>query len=132
MNVHQLPARQERLGALRDRFFALLTQNPRTQAERQRRGYDLEQLLADLFEAYDLPYRRPYRMPHEQVDGSFHFRGFTYTVETKWESMPPPFGDLVKFQGQRRRQARQHPGLFVAMAGYVPCGHCCGSLLEAI
>jgi hypothetical protein len=110
--------RQERLGALRDRFFVLLRQQLRTPAERQRRGYDLEQLLADLFEAYDLTYRRPYRAPHEQVDGSFHFRGFTYTVEAKWEALPPTFGDLVKFKANVDGKLESTRGLFISMAGY--------------
>jgi acetyl esterase/lipase len=110
--------RQERLGALRTQFFDLLIAQPRTQAERQRRGYDLEQLLADLFEAYDLSYRRPYRAPHEQVDGSFHFRGFTYTVEAKWEALPPTFGDLVKFKANVDGKLDSTRGLFVSMASF--------------
>lgn len=110
--------RQARLGALRDQFFGLLQERPRTKAERQRRGYALEALLADLFEVYDLQYRRPYRAPHEQVDGSFHFRGFTYTVEVKWEALPPTFGDLVKFKANVDGKLESTRGLFVSMAGY--------------
>jgi hypothetical protein len=110
--------RQERLGVLRDRFFALLRDQPRTQAERQRRGYDLEELVADLFETYDLPYRRAYRAPHEQVDGSFHYRGFTYTVEAKWEALPPSFGEMVKFKANVDGKLESTRGLFVSMAGY--------------
>ena len=84
--------RQERLGELRHRFFEHLKERPRTAAEIQQRGYALEGLIGDLFELHDLQYRRPYRLAHEQVDGSFHFRGFTYLVEAKWESQPQTSG----------------------------------------
>jgi hypothetical protein len=86
--------RRKRLGKLCTRFFDLLRQEPRTNGERQQRGYALEVILADLFEAYDMDYRRPYRARHEQVDGSFHFRGFTYIVKAKWQTQRPPLTTL--------------------------------------
>jgi hypothetical protein len=110
--------RQERLGSLRSHFFDLLRQKPRTISERQQRGYALEVLLGDLFEVYDFEYRRPYRSSHEQVDGSFHFRGFTYLVEAKWQSHPPTFDDLAKFKFNVDGKMDSTRGLFVAMAGF--------------
>lgn len=110
--------RQERLGTLRSDFFDLLQQKPRTPSERQRRGYRLEDILADLFEAYDLQYRRPYRASHEQVDGSFNFRGFTYIVEAKWRTHPPTFDELAKFKLNVDGKLDSTRGLFVAMAGF--------------
>lgn len=67
--------RQQRLGAVRDHYYKLSRNRPRTRAELQQRGYGLEALLADLFETSDIQYRRPYRATHEQIDGSFRFRG---------------------------------------------------------
>jgi hypothetical protein len=110
--------RQERLGNLRQRFYDHLKERPRTAAEIQQRGYALEGLIADLFELHDFQYRRPYRLAHEQIDGSFHFRGFTYLVEAKWESQPPSFGDLAKLKANLDGKAESTRGLFVAMAGY--------------
>jgi hypothetical protein len=110
--------RREKLGAARDTFFELLRAKPRAISDRQARGYALESLLADLFEVYDLTYRRPYRAPHEQVDGSFHFRGFTYIVEVKWESSPPDFGQLAKFKANVDGKLESTRGMFVSMTGY--------------
>jgi hypothetical protein len=110
--------RRERLSDLEKHFFDLLRMQPRTQSERQQRGYSLETILIDLFTVYDLEYRRPYRVPHEQVDGSFHFRGFTYIVEAKWESHPPTFDDLAKFKFNVDGKLDSTRGLFVAMAGF--------------
>ncbi len=110
--------RRERLSGLEMRFNELLRQDPRSQAERQRRGYALEDLLGDLFEAYDIGYRRPYRITHEQLDGAFHFRGFTYIVEAKWESHAPTFDDLAKFKFKVDGKLDSTRGVFVAMAGF--------------
>ncbi|MGQ0719900.1 MAG: hypothetical protein ACT4NP_21775 [Pseudonocardiales bacterium] len=110
--------RQRRLGAVRDRFYELSRERPRTSAELQQRGYALEALLADLFEACDMQYRRPYQAAHEQLDGSFHFRGFTYIVEAKWEKLPPTFDDMAKFKFKVDGKLESVRGLFVAMASF--------------
>jgi hypothetical protein len=114
-------ATQARRDVLRDvhrRFVGLVTREPTTAAERQRRGYDFEKLLVDLFAAVELAYKPPYRGEHEQIDGSFHFRGFTYLVEAKWRSTQPDFGDLVKFKANVDGKLDSTRGMFISMAGY--------------
>ena len=110
--------RRQRLAQVKDAFFGLLTLNPTTQAERQKRGYDLERVLVDLFAVHDLAYKPPYRSSHEQVDGSFHFRGFTYLVEAKWQTTQPDFGDMAKFKANVDGKLESTRGMFVSMAGY--------------
>jgi hypothetical protein len=110
--------RRQRLGTLRDTFFELLKDRPRKTSELQARGYALEGVLADLFECYDIAYRRPYRLAHEQVDGSFHHRGFTYIVEAKWEKYAPDFGDLAKFKAVVDGKLDSTRGIFLSMAGF--------------
>ncbi|AEA29011.1 hypothetical protein Psed_6947 (plasmid) [Pseudonocardia dioxanivorans CB1190] len=110
--------RQEQLGEIRQRFYEHLKERPRSTAEIQQRGYALEGLIADLFELHDFQYRRAYRLAHEQIDGSFHFRGFTYLVEAKWEANPPTFSDIAKLKANLDGKAESTRGLFVAMAGY--------------
>ena len=112
------PVRSSGLAAVRSEFLALHKLESPTTAERQGRGYALERLMVDLFEAYDLEYRKSYRLAHEQVDGSFNFRGFTYIVEIKWESTPPGFGDLAKFKANVDGKLDSTRGLFIAMAGF--------------
>lgn len=110
--------RRERLGALRTRFLALVRLNPTTDAERQRRGYDFERLLADLFQLYDLEYRPSYKISGEQIDGAFHFRGFTYLTEARWRSAAPDFGDLVDFKAKVDGKMESTRGAFISMAGF--------------
>jgi hypothetical protein len=115
---HAQTVRRERLGHLQSRFYDLLRLQPRTVSERQQRGYALEVLLADLFDAYDIEYRRPYRTTHEQVDGSFHFRGFTYIVEAKWQTQSPSFDQLAKFKFNVDGKLDSTRGMLFAMAGF--------------
>src|SRR5208337_2290137 len=46
-------------------------------AERQRRGYDLEKLLASLFDLHGVPMKKPFKRNKgaEQIDGAFELDG---------------------------------------------------------
>jgi hypothetical protein len=116
--VAAVQQRRERIGELRGTFIGLLQSQPATNAERQERGYKLERLLADLFHAYDLEYRPSYKATGEQIDGSFHFRGFTYIVEVKWRGDPPTAGDLLTFKAKVDGKMESTRGVFISMAGY--------------
>lgn len=107
-------ARQESLAALADRLrgFAQSTDSP------QRRGYALERLLVDLFAAFELLYRPSYRLAHEQIDGAFEHRSFTYLVEARWRAAPPGAGDLADFKMKVDGKLESTRGVFVSMAGY--------------
>lgn len=116
--VTAMQQRRERIGELRGTFIGLLQLQPATNADRQERGYKLERLLADLFRAYDMEYRPSYKVAGEQIDGSFHFRGFTYIVEVKWRGDPPTAGDLLTFKAKVDGKMESTRGIFISMAGY--------------
>ncbi|MCL6302046.1 hypothetical protein [Streptomyces kronopolitis] len=116
--LQSLQERQATLGELRIDFLKLVQQDASQSA--QRRGYDLEKQFARLFRAYDLDYRPSYRIAHEQIDGSFHFRGFTYLVEARWRTAQPDLGDLLDFKGKVDGKLDSTRGAFVSMAGYDP------------
>jgi hypothetical protein len=110
--------RRERIGELRTAFIELHKLAPATDAERQSRGYKLERLLADLFHVHDMDYRPSYKVNGEQIDGSFHFRGFTYIVEARWRSIPPTAGDLLSFKAKVDGKIDSTRGAFISMPGY--------------
>jgi hypothetical protein len=110
--------RRATLGSLRDRYVKLTRLDPCSGAERQRRGYDFERLLADLFRVHDLEYRPSYRVKGEQIDGAFHFRGFTYLAETRWRADVPDLGHLVEFKAKVDGKFDSTRGIFVSMAGF--------------
>ena len=116
--VAAMQLRRERIGQLRETFIGLLQLTPGTNADRQDRGYKLEGLLADLFCAYEVEYRPSYKVAGEQIDGSFHFRGFTYIMEVKWRGDPPTAGDLLTFKAKVDAKMESTRGAFISMAGY--------------
>jgi hypothetical protein len=84
----------------------------------QKRGYALEKLLVRLFEAYDIVYRPPYRMPREQIDGAFEFKSFHYLFEVRWRNVMPDFGDLADFKGKVDGKLESTRGVLLSMAGF--------------
>ncbi len=106
--------RQEALAALAVRLGDL----SKSAEPPQRRGYQLEQLLVDLFRAHGLAYRAPYRSAREQIDGAFEYKSFTYLVEARWRSRPPDFGDLADFKGKVDGKLESTRGVFLSMSGF--------------
>ncbi len=110
--------RRALLADLSDRFAGLAKEKPRTAPELQARGYELEKLLIELFKAHDLDYIGSRRTAHEQIDGSFFFRGFTYLVEARWRQGKPTIGDLADFKFKVDGKIDSTRGLFLSMAGF--------------
>ena len=84
----------------------------------QRRGYDLERLLADLFRVFEMDYRPSYRMAHEQVDGALDYKSFTYLVEALWRATCPTGGDLADFKMKVDSKLESTWGVFVSMVEF--------------
>ena len=112
---------QERSAVLTDlsrQFNELHNDKERSQSERQARGYALENLLRELFQANDIEYAPSRRNAHEQVDGSFFFRGFAYLVEARWVQEKPTLAQLADFQLKVNGKLDSTRGLYVSMAGF--------------
>ncbi len=108
-------SKAQRLAELKAKYTALTEGAAGTP---QRRGYELEDLFGDLFELYEIPHRRSYRTPTEQIDASFEFRSFSYLLEARWRRLPPDQGDLADFKFKVDRKLESVRGLFVSVAGF--------------
>jgi hypothetical protein len=84
----------------------------------QKRGYEFERFLGELFEAYDLSARASFRLVGEQIDGSFVVHNDTYLLEAKWQNTPTGVADLHTFEGKLREKASWSRGLFVSTSGF--------------
>ncbi|HDH28848.1 MAG TPA: hypothetical protein ENH13_06915 [Euryarchaeota archaeon] len=84
----------------------------------QKRGYDFERFLKDLFNAYDLSARASFRLTGEQIDGSFVMHNETYLLEAKWQNSPTGVADLHTFEGKLGEKASWSRGLFVSNSGF--------------
>jgi hypothetical protein len=105
-------ASPETVAELASRFMALLNVEP------HKRGYDFEKFLKDLFNAYGMEARDPFRIRGEQIDGSFQLEGATYLLEAKWQNPLTDAADLRAFHGKVEEKAAWSRGLFISYSGF--------------
>jgi hypothetical protein len=84
----------------------------------QPRGYAFEKFLKELFDAYCLEAREPFRLRGEQIDGSFLLGNETYLLEAKWQNLPSAAAELRAFNAKAEEKAAWTRGLFVAYSGF--------------
>lgn len=101
------------LAELKQRFFGFIIQQGA-----QRRGYELEKLLYDLFTLFDLDPKASFRVVGEQIDGAFSLEGTDYNLEAKWQKNPVALDALDGFDGKIRRRLKTALGLFLSIEGF--------------
>jgi Restriction endonuclease len=101
------------LGELLSRFLVL-----HGMADRQRAGRELERLLHDLFDAFELKPRGAFVVVGEQIDGSIVFDGNSYLVEAKWEEGQVGLAPLMTFREKVSGKSSMTYGIFLSMNGY--------------
>ena len=90
--------------------------------EPQQRGYDFERFLKDLFDAFRLSAREPFRLVGEQIDGSFELAGETYLIEAKWLNRKVGVAELGGFHSKLERKAQWTRGVFISFGGFTEEG----------
>lgn len=105
-----------RLMRLKAELLALHQLTPQT------RGYAFEKLLCDVFNAYGLEAREPFRLRGEQIDGSFQLSNETYLFEAKWQGAQTGVADLHTFHGKLEQKAAWTRGLFISNSGFTEDG----------
>jgi hypothetical protein len=84
----------------------------------QPRGYAFERFLRELFDAFGLQAREPFRLRGEQIDGSFQFANETYLLEAKWQNGQCDGDQLHGFHGKLEQKAAWARGLYVSDSGF--------------
>ncbi len=82
------------------------------------RGFALEKLLSDVFDAFDLDPRGSFRVTGEQIDGGFTLGGEHFLLEAKWVAEPSARAELDVFAAKVRRRGENTLGLFIAINGF--------------
>jgi hypothetical protein len=113
--AHTVPSR-EALETLRNRMNLLHTLMP------QRRGFEFEVFLNELFYVFGLAPRESFRLVGEQIDGSFQLGQDVYLVEAKWENHKTNESDLLSFSGKVEGKAQWSRGLFISYSGFTDDG----------
>lgn len=102
----------EKLDELRSTTSALFEVDP------QRRGYELEKVLRELFDLFDLDAKSAFKISGEQIDGAFTFEGIDYLLEARWQADLVEPAALDVFDGKIRRKLENTLGLFIAINGF--------------
>lgn len=106
-----------RLEELKQRYLLLVTSE-----DMQARGYELERLLYDLFELFDLDPKASFRNTGEQIDGAFSLEGTDYLFEARWRKERSDIGQLDGFSGKVTRKLENTLGVFLSVSGFSPDG----------
>jgi hypothetical protein len=108
--------RQVELSSLRGKLQQLTALPP------SQRGLAFENLLTEVFAAFDLAPRGSFRLTGEQIDGSFHHAAQTYLLEAKWHGHSLGQSDLLVFSGKVGGKAQWTRGVFISLSGYTAEG----------
>jgi hypothetical protein len=105
--------RNAKLTDLRKRFSQGLTSENRQDA-----GFDLEDILSELFALFEIDYKKSYRTSTQQIDGHFKFEGFNYLVEAKWRKDQPNEAEIGGFKRKVDTKLDATRGLFLSVSGF--------------
>ena len=98
---------------LKGRYMALVVST-----NAQARGFELEKIMLDLFELFDLDPKAAFRNIGEQIDGAFACAGTDYLFEAKWQTAPVGAAALDAFSSKVRRKLENTLGVFLSINGY--------------
>jgi hypothetical protein len=86
------------------------------------RGFELERVMYDLFELFDLDPKASFRNTGEQIDGAFSLEGTDYLFEAKWQQELVAAASLDAFAAKVRRKLENTLGVFLSVNGFSPDG----------
>ena len=104
---------RQKLGEIREMYEVLVTS-----LHEQQRGFDLEKVMYDLFDLFDLDPKASFRNTGEQIDGAFSLEGTDYLFEGKWLQKPIGTKDLDAFSKKVERKLENTLGLFLSISGF--------------
>lgn len=108
---------RQKLEDIKARYMALVM-SPNAQG----RGFELEKVMYDIFELFDLDPKASFRNTGEQIDGAFSLEGTDYLFEAKWQQELTNGADLDTFSGKIRRKLENTLGAFLSINGFSPDG----------
>ncbi len=102
-----------KLESIKSEYFKLVTAK-----EHHKRGYELEKVLYEIFDLFDLDPKASFRNIGEQIDGAFSLEGADYLFEAKWQDHLSDASDLDAFKGKISRKLDNTLGLFLSINGF--------------
>lgn len=118
---------REKLEDIKDRYMSLVMSK-----DVQNRGFELEKVMYDLFELFDLDPRAAFRNTGEQIDGAFSLEGTDYLFEAKWHQEPVGASALDAFAAKVKRKLENTLGVFLSINGFTTDGVAAHSSSRAV
>jgi hypothetical protein len=104
---------REKLETIKGRYMALVGSD-----NAQSRGFELERVMYELFELFDLDPKASFKNLGEQVDGAFSLEGTEYLFEAKWQKELCNKADLVVFSDKVKTKLENTLGVFLSINGF--------------
>jgi len=105
--------KREEPESLREQFLALIRES-----NHQKRGYNFQDFLYELFDLSGLKPLAPFKVTGEQIDGGFEFKSSTYLLEARWRNKPANESDLLVLSERVRSRIEGTKGVFISVSGY--------------
>jgi hypothetical protein len=115
--LRQNVAVRQKLENIKTRYMALVSST-----DAQGRGFELERIMFDLFELFDLDPKASFRNLGEQIDGAFSLSGTEYLFEAKWHKELVNKAELAVFSEKVTTKLENTLGVFLSINGYSPDG----------
>ncbi|MGB6896110.1 MAG: hypothetical protein WBF37_09250 [Dehalococcoidia bacterium] len=112
-SVSRLKEMHFELEKLKSRYIDLATSD-----DHNKRGFELESFMRDLFILYDLDPKASFKIKGEQIDGAFSFEGLDYLFEAKWQDALVTAADMDSLMGKIQRKLDNTLGLFLSISGF--------------
>lgn len=108
---------RQKLEAIKVRYMALVGSD-----NAQSRGFELERVMYELFELFDLDPKASFKNIGEQVDGAFSLDGTEYLFEAKWQKELVNKAELAVFSDKVKTKLENTLGIFLSINGFSPDG----------
>lgn len=106
---------RQKLQAINARYLALIGSE-----SAQTRGFQLERVMYEVFELFDLDPKASFKNLGEQIDGAFSLEGTEYLFEAKWQKEPVNKADLAIFTDKVRTKLENTLGSFSPSMAFLP------------
>lgn len=103
----------QKLEDVKKRYISLVMS-----ADPHGRGTELETVMYDIFEIFDLDPKAAFTLKGEQIDGAFSLDGTDYIFEAKWHQQSVSRADMDAFAAKVGRKLENTLGLFLSINGF--------------
>ncbi len=111
--LRQNAAVRQKLESIKNKYMSLIGSS-----DAQGRGFELERIMYELFELFDLDPKASFKNLGEQLDGAFTLDGTEYLFEAKWHKELVNKSALAAFTDKVRTKLENTLGIFLSINGF--------------